>query len=218
MKRLKAPDPLGGFAQHRSGYGALQLVEQRGLVNSADDRQQLEVELAADHRCRPQRLERVLAEALDAALDHLAHALGQRDTGRAVDAPAPGGLVEDERTRLRQAPEDLAHEKRVAIGLGRNLGCQLDAVRFALLAPIGRDQLDRCRFSRCCQANAGDAAKQRHEPVRQGWIVDLHRDGAVVPAVLIVNKTGLLFTLNRVTGKPIFDIEERPVPKSDVPG
>ena len=28
----------------------------------------------------------------------------------------------------------------------------------------------------------------------------------------------LMFTLNRVTGKPIFDIEERPVPKSDVPG
>ena len=27
-----------------------------------------------------------------------------------------------------------------------------------------------------------------------------------------------MFTLNRVTGKPIFDIEERPVPKSDVPG
>ena len=28
--------------------------------------------------------------------------------------------------------------------------------------------------------------------------------------VIVVNKTGLLFTLNRVTGKPIFDIEERP--------
>jgi quinoprotein glucose dehydrogenase len=27
-----------------------------------------------------------------------------------------------------------------------------------------------------------------------------------------------MFTLNRVTGKPIFDVEERPVPKSDVPG
>jgi glyoxylase-like metal-dependent hydrolase (beta-lactamase superfamily II) len=28
---------------------------------------------------------------------------------------------------------------------------------------------------------------------------------------------GLIFTLNRVTGKPIFDVEERPVPKSDLP-
>jgi glucose dehydrogenase len=48
-------------------------------------------------------------------------------------------------------------------------------------------------------------------------LVDLVRDGATVPAVIIVNKTGLMFTLNRVTGKPIFDIEERPVPKSDLP-
>src|SRR5262249_57203598 len=49
-------------------------------------------------------------------------------------------------------------------------------------------------------------------------LVDLRRDGQIVPAVVIVNKTGLLFTLNRVTGKPIFAVEERAVPKSDVPG
>jgi quinoprotein glucose dehydrogenase len=49
-------------------------------------------------------------------------------------------------------------------------------------------------------------------------LVDLVRDGKPVPAILIVGKTGLLYTLNRVTGAPIFAIEERPVPKSDVPG
>ena len=49
-------------------------------------------------------------------------------------------------------------------------------------------------------------------------IVDLVRNGTTVPALIIVNKTGLVFTLNRVTGKPIFDVVERPVPKSDVPG
>jgi quinoprotein glucose dehydrogenase len=49
-------------------------------------------------------------------------------------------------------------------------------------------------------------------------LVDLQRNGSTVPAIIIVNKTGLLFTLNRVTGKPIFDIVERPVPKSDIPG
>lgn len=48
-------------------------------------------------------------------------------------------------------------------------------------------------------------------------LVDLNRNGTTVPAILIVNKMGLLFTLNRVTGKPIFDIQERPVPKSNVP-
>jgi quinoprotein glucose dehydrogenase len=49
-------------------------------------------------------------------------------------------------------------------------------------------------------------------------LVDLVRNGATVPAVLIAAKTGLLYTLNRVTGQPIFAIEERPVPTSDVPG
>src|SRR5580704_1949980 len=49
-------------------------------------------------------------------------------------------------------------------------------------------------------------------------LVDLVRNGTTVPAVIIVNKTGLMFTLNRVTGKPIFDIVERSVPKRDVPG
>lgn len=49
-------------------------------------------------------------------------------------------------------------------------------------------------------------------------VVDLIRNGTTVPALIMVNKTGLLFTLNRVTGKPIFDIVERPVPQSEVPG
>ena len=31
-------------------------------------------------------------------------------------------------------------------------------------------------------------------------------------------KTGFLYVFNRVTGEPIWPIEERPVPKSDVPG
>lgn len=49
-------------------------------------------------------------------------------------------------------------------------------------------------------------------------VVDLIRNGSIVPALIVVNKGGLLFTLNRVTGKPIFDIVERPVPPSEVPG
>jgi len=39
-----------------------------------------------------------------------------------------------------------------------------------------------------------------------------------IPAVAIVSKNGMAFFFNRVTGKPIYPIEERPVPKSDVPG
>jgi quinoprotein glucose dehydrogenase len=49
-------------------------------------------------------------------------------------------------------------------------------------------------------------------------LFDLHRSGSVVPAIAVGSKTGNLFLLNRETGKPIFGVEERPVPKSDTPG
>ena len=39
-----------------------------------------------------------------------------------------------------------------------------------------------------------------------------------IPALASVGKTGYMFILDRVTGKPIFGVEERPVPKGDVPG
>jgi quinoprotein glucose dehydrogenase len=49
-------------------------------------------------------------------------------------------------------------------------------------------------------------------------LVDVKRDGKVIPAVVSVNKNSLMFILNRVTGKPIYGVEERPVPSSNVPG
>lgn len=49
-------------------------------------------------------------------------------------------------------------------------------------------------------------------------LVDVHRDGKTIPALVIVNKTGLMFVLDRVTGKPLFPVVEKPVPASEVPG
>src|SRR5579864_3269590 len=49
-------------------------------------------------------------------------------------------------------------------------------------------------------------------------LATLTRDGKQIPAVIQGNKTGLLFVLNRDTGEPIFPVEERAVPQSDVPG
>ena len=43
-------------------------------------------------------------------------------------------------------------------------------------------------------------------------------EGKPVDVVVQGNKTGFLYVLNRDTGKPIFPVEERPVPQSDVPG
>ncbi len=44
------------------------------------------------------------------------------------------------------------------------------------------------------------------------------QNGRKVPAVALVSKSGLYFVFNRVTGKPLLPIEERPVPASNVPG
>jgi len=49
-------------------------------------------------------------------------------------------------------------------------------------------------------------------------LVDLVQNGKTVPAVVLIGKTGLLFLLDRATGKPLIPVEERPVPKGDVPG
>jgi len=49
-------------------------------------------------------------------------------------------------------------------------------------------------------------------------LVTVTHDGAKVPAVLQATKTGMLFVLDRENGRPIFPVEERPVPSSDIPG
>jgi quinoprotein glucose dehydrogenase len=49
-------------------------------------------------------------------------------------------------------------------------------------------------------------------------LLEIKRGFKRIPAVAIVSKSGMAFFFNRVTGKPIYPIEERPVPKSDTPG
>jgi quinoprotein glucose dehydrogenase len=49
-------------------------------------------------------------------------------------------------------------------------------------------------------------------------LLDIRKDGKVIPAVAQTTKAGLLWLLDRNTGKPIFGYEERPVPHADAPG
>jgi quinoprotein glucose dehydrogenase len=49
-------------------------------------------------------------------------------------------------------------------------------------------------------------------------LVTLHVDGKRIDAVVQLTKTGWAFVFDRVTGKPVWPIEERSVPASDVPG
>jgi quinoprotein glucose dehydrogenase len=49
-------------------------------------------------------------------------------------------------------------------------------------------------------------------------LIELERDGKIVPAVVQATKMGYLFVFHRETGEPLFPIEEMPVPPSDISG
>jgi len=52
----------------------------------------------------------------------------------------------------------------------------------------------------------------------QPALVTVKSEGKVIDAVAQVTKTGFTFLFDRATGKPVFPVEETPVPASDVPG
>lgn len=49
-------------------------------------------------------------------------------------------------------------------------------------------------------------------------LIDIVKDGKKIPALAQAGKSGYLFILDRVTGKPVFGVEERPVAQGNVPG
>jgi glucose dehydrogenase len=49
-------------------------------------------------------------------------------------------------------------------------------------------------------------------------LADINVDGKAIKAVALPSKESFLYVFDRVTGKPVWPIEERPVPQSDVPG
>lgn len=57
-----------------------------------------------------------------------------------------------------------------------------------------------------------------YDPPAAPVLIDIKVDGKAVKAVVEITKQGYLFAFDRVTGAPIWPIEERPVPQSTVPG
>lgn len=49
-------------------------------------------------------------------------------------------------------------------------------------------------------------------------LFDVVENGRRIPAMAVISKNALMFILNRETGEPIHGVEERAVPKGDVPG
>jgi quinoprotein glucose dehydrogenase len=49
-------------------------------------------------------------------------------------------------------------------------------------------------------------------------LVAVTQNGVRIPAVIQTTKSGMMFVLDRISGTPLFPVEERPVPASSVPG
>jgi quinoprotein glucose dehydrogenase len=49
-------------------------------------------------------------------------------------------------------------------------------------------------------------------------LADINVGGRPVKAVAVMGKQAMMYVFDRVTGRPVWPIEERPVPQSDVPG
>ena len=57
-----------------------------------------------------------------------------------------------------------------------------------------------------------------YDVASQPMLITVKRGGRTIPAVAVGTKIGHIFVLNRDTGKPLFPVEERSVPRSTVPG
>jgi quinoprotein glucose dehydrogenase len=57
-----------------------------------------------------------------------------------------------------------------------------------------------------------------YDPSAPPILFDVTRNGRTIPAIAEIGKTALLYILDRRTGRPVYGVEERPVPASDVEG
>ena len=57
-----------------------------------------------------------------------------------------------------------------------------------------------------------------YDPPAAPILMDINVEGREIKAVAQLTKQAFVFVFDRETGEPVWDIEERPVPQSDVPG
>ena len=57
-----------------------------------------------------------------------------------------------------------------------------------------------------------------YDPNAAPQLATVKHNGKMVDVVALASKNGFLYVFDRVTGKPLWPIEERPVPQSDLPG
>ncbi len=123
-------------------------------------------------------------------------------------------------------------------GANNWMGMSLDENRGIVYAPLGSPSYDYYGGDRsgknlfgnslvALDASTGEKLWHFQSVHHDLWDYDLpapptllqvQRDGKVLDAVALSTKTGFMFVFDRVTGEPLFDIEERTVPGSQIEG
>jgi quinoprotein glucose dehydrogenase len=116
----------------------------------------------------------------------------------------------------------------VSVDTGRGLVfCGLGSAAFDF---YGGDRQGQNLFANCVVALNARTGERRwhfqtvhhdlwdHDLPTYPNLVTVTHNGKRIDAAAQVTKTGYVFLLDRETGTPLFDVEERPVPASDVPG
>ncbi|MDO8544619.1 MAG: PQQ-binding-like beta-propeller repeat protein [Opitutaceae bacterium] len=127
---------------------------------------------------------------------------------------------------------------RFAGGANCWAGMALDGERGLLYVPTGSPTYDYWGGNRhgqnlfgnsliCLKARTGERVWHFQITHHDIWdrdlpappnLVMIRRDGREIPAVAQVTKSGHVFVFHRETGEPLFPVEERAVPSSDLPG
>src|SRR3984957_1991063 len=163
-------------------------------------------------------------------------------TGKLIWKWDPLPPNDDSKSSDPQSPNDNGPQRATKIwrtGAGNaGTGMAVDAERGLVFVPTGSaspDYYGGLRLGDNKWANAIVALRAKTGEMAWGfqlvhhdlWDYDtasppllatVKHDGKDVAVVIQGNKTGFLYVLNRDTGAPVFPVEERPVPQTDVPG
>jgi quinoprotein glucose dehydrogenase len=163
-------------------------------------------------------------------------------TGKLVWSWEPLPPNDDSKSSDPQSPADNGPQRTTKIwrtGAGNAwTGLAVDPERHLVFVPTGSASPDYYGGLRlgdnkwansivALRANSGELAWGFQLVHHDLWDYDtasppllatVKHDGKDVAVVIQGNKTGMLYVLNRDTGVPVFPVEERPVPQSDVPG
>lgn len=117
---------------------------------------------------------------------------------------------------------------------GMSVDQERDMVFISLGSPsydfYGADRLGQNLYGNCVlalKASSGEYVWHYQTVHHDLWdydlpappnLVTLNKDGDKVDAVAQITKQGFVFVLDRETGEPVFPVEEREVPPSDMPG